>query len=201
MSRVEFCWDVASPYTYLALTQIDGLRQRTGAEVVFVPLLLGAVFKATGNQSPAFNPAKARFTRHDVRRWAEQYDIPMAWPGEVPFPINSLLPMRVATAADRAGAGAGERFCRAIFDTYWRQGFDVSQPEHLRTALEAADLDPDAMLEAATTQPVKDALRAATDQAVARGAFGAPAFFVGDELFWGNDRLHHVEAHLLANPR
>lgn len=195
MSKVEVFWDVASPYTYLAITQIAGLRQRTGAEVELRPFLLGGVFKATGNTMPAAVPAKAMYMLQDLRRWRELYNVPLCLPRlETVFPISSLLPMRVAVAA--LLQGVGEEFCHGIFKAYWAQARDVSQLEVVREVLDEMELPTAALLAAAETQAVKDKLRANTDEAVERGAFGAPAIFVDDQLFVGNDRLQLVEAFL-----
>lgn len=194
MTKIELFWDVGSPYTYLALTQIDALVERTGAELELRPFLLGGVFKSAGNTMPAAVPAKAIYLAEDLRRWRDHYRVQMKMPSEVIFPISTLLPMRVAIAAQRAGKG--DAFCHAVFSAYWRDGRDVSQSAELEQVVRAVGLDPKSMIDASSSAEVKDALRANTDEAVARGAFGAPALFVGDALFWGNDRLDFVERHL-----
>ena len=189
MRKLEFFWDVGSPYTYLASTQMNALRQRTGAEVEFRPLLLGGVFKAAGNQLPATVPNKAQYMLKDLARWRDYYGVPFKL--DAPFPLVTLLPMRTAIAA--AARGKGEEYCHAIFRAYWGEGRDVSAPDEVGRVLQMLGLDPKELLEAANAQEVKDKLRANTDEAVARGAFGAPAMFIGDELYWGNDRLDFVE--------
>ena len=195
MTPVEIYWDVASPYTYLCITQLEALRSRTGATVILRPFLLGGVFKATGNTMPAALPVKARYMREDLRLWRDYYGVPLRLPpDEVIFPINSLLPMRAAVAADLEGAG--EPFCLAMFQRYWGAGNDISKPEEILLAADEAGLDGKALLAAAARQDVKDGLRRNTDEAVSRGAFGAPAIFVGETLLWGTDRLVLVE-HLL----
>ncbi|MCA9553031.1 MAG: 2-hydroxychromene-2-carboxylate isomerase [Myxococcales bacterium] len=195
--RLEFFWDVSSPYTYLASTQLDALAERTGAEVVYRPFLLGGVFKATGNVAPAVVPARAVYLSTDLDRWRKRYGVPMKLPlTEVVFPINSVLAMRVATAVDLRGMG--KAFCHAAMRAYWEEALDVSTEPVLREVLTRLELDPDAVLAEAASQQVKDALRAASDEAVARGAFGAPAMFVDGALYFGNDRLDFVEAALTA---
>jgi 2-hydroxychromene-2-carboxylate isomerase len=106
-----------------------------------------------------------------------------------PFPLNTVLPMRVATAADLEGRG--DECCDALFKAYWERSVDVSEPSLLMKVLEQSGL-PVSWLERASEQATKDALRATTDEAIARGAFGAPTLFVGDEMFWGNDRMTMV---------
>ena len=194
MAKLEVFWDVGSPYAYLAITQLDGLRERTGAEIERIPFLLGGVFKASGNSAPIEIPPKARYLASDLRRWARDYGVEMKLPGETPFPISTVLPMRVAVAARRVGAG--DRYCDAVFRAYWAEGRDVSEPAVLADVCRDVGLDPEQMLQQTQKQDVKDELRAASDQAVARGAFGAPTFFVGDEMYWGNDRLPQIEDHL-----
>jgi 2-hydroxychromene-2-carboxylate isomerase len=192
---VELFWDVASPYTYLAHTQMAGLEARTGAEVQYRPFLLGGVFKSTDNLMPGANPYKAAYLVKDLARWRDHYQVPMKMPAlEVIFPLSSLLPMRLATAADLAGQG--RTLATAFFQAYWVQGRNVGEESEARGVVEEAGLDAAALFAAAQTGPVKDRLRANTEEAVSRGAFGAPAIFVGDQLYFGNDRLMFVEAAL-----
>jgi 2-hydroxychromene-2-carboxylate isomerase len=192
MKRLEFFWDVGSPYTYLAMTQIPGIRQRTGAEIELRPFLLGGVFKAVGNKMVDVAP-KAKNLMLDLRRWADFYEVKMLVPPEVIFPINSLLPMRAATAALRQSHAAGETLAHALMHAYWAEGKNVSELEVVSQVITAAGLDSRAIIESTDDAETKGLLRANTEEAVNRGAFGAPALFIGEELFWGNDRLHFVE--------
>lgn len=194
MKKLEFFWDVGSPYTYLASTQLAGLRARTGVEIQYRPFLLGGVFKAVGNRPPAALAHKAKFMLEDLGRWARQYGVELKLPPEVPFPINTLIPMRTAVAAETLGKGV--EFCDAVFARYWREGHDVSRPEQLASVIQGIGLDPAEVASRAQSQPAKDRLRENSDEAIRRGAFGAPTFFVGDAMFFGNDRLGHVEAAL-----
>lgn len=190
MTQLEFFWDVGSPYTYLASTQLGQFRARTGATVVCRPFLLGGVFKAAGNVMPAEVPAKAAYMLKDLARWRDRYQIPFRLPGDAPFPLNTVLAMRVATAADLAGQG--EPVMHALMAAYWGQGKDVSALEVLTQVIVDNGFSAD-FLAAAQSSQVKDRLRANSDEAVARGAFGAPTFFWGEELYWGNDQLVHLE--------
>jgi 2-hydroxychromene-2-carboxylate isomerase len=197
MAKLEVFWDVGSPYTYLAVTQLPALAKRTGAEIVLVPFLLGGVFKGAGNTMPAAVPAKATYMMEDLKRWRDLYRVPLKIPpAEVIFPLNTLLPMRAAVAAKRAGKG--DVYCNAIFAAYWGDGRDVSLPEVVEEVARSIGIDGAQLLKDAASQEVKDELRKNTEEATARGAFGAPAMFIGDELYWGNDRLDFVERRLLA---
>jgi 2-hydroxychromene-2-carboxylate isomerase len=195
-SELEFFFDYGSPFSYLADTQLKGLAERTGARVVYRPLLLGGVFKETGNTSPIAIEAKRQYMMTDLERWAKRYGVPA--PHNPHFPINTMRLMRGAIAAERAGVFAA--YHRAIFDAFWREGLNLGEAAIVRGVLERAGLDAERIAVASEEPAVKDALRAATEAAVARGVFGAPTFFVGDEMFWGNDRLMFVEQALSARP-
>ncbi|MCB9760534.1 MAG: 2-hydroxychromene-2-carboxylate isomerase [Alphaproteobacteria bacterium] len=186
---IEFYVDVASPYTYLATTQVASLAERTGAAVRWRPFLLGGVFKATGNTPPATLPARARYMLQDLYRWAADYGVPFNFPAA--FPVNSLTAMRALTSLD---ADALPQATARMMTAYWVEGRDPSDPAVIADVLGA-----DA-LAAAADPAVKAALRAHTDRAIERGAFGAPTFFVGDQMFFGNDRLHFVEAAARREP-
>ncbi len=195
MTKLEFFWDVASPYTYFASTQIDALAQRAGAELVYRPFLIGGVFKSSGNVMPGANPFKAKYMLADLARWRDLYEVPFLLPAaEVTFPINSLYPMRVAEVFTQQGKG--KEYCHAIMKAYWADGHDVSQAEHLSAVIESLGADANEIMEAAKQQELKDSLRKSTDEAGERGAFGAPTFFIEDEMFWGNDRLEFIEKKL-----
>ncbi len=194
-ARLEFFFDYGSPYSYLADSRLDALQQRTGCELVYRPMLLGGVFKATGNQSPAFETveAKKRNGGNELRRWVEYLGVEFQ-PNPF-FPINTLPIMRSAHAAQRAGVFMP--FHRAVYPAFWAQAKNLGDPETFADLLSGAGLDAKALIEAAADPEVKDALRQTTDEAVERGAFGAPTCFVGDEMFFGNDRLDFVERALL----
>jgi 2-hydroxychromene-2-carboxylate isomerase len=189
---IEFFWDAASPYTYLAATQIESLAARAGATVAWRPFLLGKVFEATGNRMPAAVPAKGKHLFRDVQRWAQHYGVPVGFPKV--FPVNSVLALRAGLAASAQGKGA--EFAKAVMRAYWGDGNDIGQPEVVSAVAASVGLDGPALLLQAQEQPVKDQLRANTEEAVKRGAFGAPTFFVGEQMFWGNDRLVLLEEFL-----
>lgn len=188
----DFFFDIASGYSYLASSQVQPLAQRSGVRVRWRPFLLGAAFKATGNDTPARIPAKAAWMVRDMALWARQYGMPVVFPSR--FPIHSVAPLRLLVAAGRLhGEDAVARLAHPVFEAAWGLDQDVNDPAVLARCAAAAGFDAAALAAEMQSAGTKDALRANTDDAVARGVFGAPAFVVGDELFWGNDRLHFVE--------
>jgi 2-hydroxychromene-2-carboxylate isomerase len=192
--ELEFFFDYGSPFSYLADSQLERLAERTGARVIYRPMLLGGVFKETGNSSPIAIEAKRKYLTADLERWAKHYGVPALHNPH--FPINTISLMRGAIAAERSGVFAA--YHRAVFDAFWREGLNLGDVAVVRGVLERAGLDAERLAAASEEHAVKDALREATETAVARGAFGAPTFFVGDEMFWGNDRLLFVEQALNA---
>lgn len=188
---IEFFWDAASSYTYLASTQIEAVARRCSAELVWKPFLLGKVFEATGNKPPIGVPAKGKHLSVDMGRWSRLYGIPFQFPRV--FPVNSVAALRVGCALPPEQHGA---WAKAVMRRYWGLGEDISQPELLKSIAAELDLDGEKLLAATQDPVIKDRLRANTEEAVKRGVFGAPAFFVGEELFWGNDRLVLLEEFL-----
>jgi 2-hydroxychromene-2-carboxylate isomerase len=194
MAVLEFFYDFVSPYSYLASTRVEAEVAKVGGTVRFRPFLLGGVFNATGNKAPIENPAKARYLPSDLTRWARRLGVPFAWPAR--FPVLTVLPLRAAFAAEKHGKLVP--FTHAVYRAYWGDGKDVSEAAVVGEAAASVGLDPTALL--AEAPAFKDALKAQTQEAVDRGAFGAPTFFVGDDMFLGNDRLDFaVEALAAAN--
>ena len=190
--NVEFFWDVGSPYTYLASTQIDRIAQGCEAVVQWRPFLLGGVFRDTGNKAPAEVPAKGAYLLDDLKVWSAYYGVPFRFSER--FPINSVLPMRAAIAADRLGRG--REFASRIMQLYWVDGGDPADADSVKEVAAAVGLDGDKIVRMAQEPEIKDALKENSAEAVKRGAFGAPTFFVGEKMFWGNDRLIVLEAYL-----
>jgi 2-hydroxychromene-2-carboxylate isomerase len=198
VKRVEFYYDLVSPYSYLAHARLQGICEESGAELVLRPMLLGAVHKAVGLQAPIEIEAKARHQYRDVHRWADYYGVPIRYPD--PFPFRTLKTMRAAVLFGESGDLAS--FTREAFALYWEEGGapkgreEADEDGPVSEVARRVGADPEEVLEGAAAPETKRALRDATEEAVGRGVFGAPAFFVGDEMFWGNDRLHFVEAAL-----
>lgn len=185
---VEFFFDFGSPSTYLAWTQLPNIATAAGANIIWQPMLLGGVFKATGNQSPISIPAKGRYTMQDFARFARRYGVPIAFNPH--FPINTLTLMR--GAAGYLGSAQFERYLSAIFEAMWVNKKNLGKPEVVAEVITRAGLDPAEFARLVSDEEVKERLKGITEQAIQRGAFGAPTFFVGEEMFFGQDRLDFV---------
>ncbi len=192
---VEFFFDVGSPTVYLAATQLSKIAGRHGATVLWRPFLLGGVFKATGNVSPATVPAKSRYMGDDLERFARRYEVPFLF--NPFFPVNTLALMRGAVAYQQQGRL--DQYIEAIFSAMWVTGKNMNEPTIVAEVLDTIGIGAQEFLVAIAAQDVKDKLKSNTEEAVERGAFGAPTFFVGDEMFFGQDRLDFVEAALVAD--
>ncbi|HSW17809.1 MAG TPA: 2-hydroxychromene-2-carboxylate isomerase [Ramlibacter sp.] len=188
---VEFYFDVGSPAAYLAFTQLPALCESAGAAIDYRPMLLGGVFQATGNQSPMMVAAKGRYMQDDLARFAQRYGVPFAHNPH--FPINTLLLMRGATGMLMREPARFVAYVDAVFRAIWVARQDMNDPAVVAAALGAAGFDAQALLALAADPEVKERLKTVTQQAVTRGVFGAPAFFVGDQFFWGQDRLDFVK--------
>ena len=190
MKSFEFWFDFGSSASYLAWTQLPALEAATGAVAALKPMLLGGVFQATGNQSPVTVPAKGKYIFADFERFATRYGVPFKM--NPSFPINTLLLMRGAIALQRKGDPRFKDYCNAMFNAIWVESLNMNDPGTAAQALQKAGFDAAALVALAGEQSTKDALKAATQTAVERGVFGAPTFFVGDQMFWGQDRMDFV---------
>ena len=188
----ELCFDVGSPYSYLASTQVRGIAQRTGCELKLTPVTIGGVFKALGQPQIPSAP-RLDWMRKDLGMWTKKYGVPLEFPEA--FPLTSTITALRTLVAVPDGPGR-EAAMHSLFSTYWGQGKDIGKTEVLRAALDAAGQDGEKLIARAADQDIKDALRGNTDAALKRGLFGVPTFFVGAEMFWGNDRIEFVEAAL-----
>ena len=192
---IEFFFDVGSPTTYLAWTQLPRLAEETGAELVWRPMLLGGVFKATGNASPVTVPAKGRWMLGDLQRWADRYRVPLRFNPH--FPINTLTLMRGASGVLMHEPERLAAYLAAVFDAMWVTPQNMADPVVMTKVLAAAGFDAESFQALVADAAVKAALVATTEEAVRRGVFGAPSMFVGDELFFGQDRLEFVREALV----
>ena len=187
---VELFFDVGSPASYLAWTQLPDLCHRAGATLVHRPMLLGGVFQATGNVSPATVAAKGRYMTADLARFARRYGV--AFRMNPHFPINTLTLMRAAVGVQLRAPKRLAECVDAVFKAIWIDGLNLNDPVVTAQALANAGIDPAQVFAWAGEAEVKAALRANTEEAVARGVFGAPTMFVGGEMFFGQDRLDFV---------
>lgn len=187
---VEFFFDLGSPASYLAHTQLPDLCREAGAQLVYRPMLLGGVFQATGNASPAMIPVKGRYMIRDLARFAERYGVPMRFNPH--FPINTLTLMRLLVAVQLHQPERFDDALQTLFRAIWVDGVNMGDLAKVAGVLVASGFDA-AQLQAQIAEPaVKDALKATTEEAVKRGVFGAPTCFVGAEMFFGQDRLDFI---------
>jgi 2-hydroxychromene-2-carboxylate isomerase len=198
--RVEFFFDFGSPTAYLAATQLPAIAAACGAELVWRPMLLGGVFKATGNVSPVTVAAKGRWMHADIRRWATRHGVPFQFNPH--FPINTLTLMRGAVGMLMHEPQRFSAYADAVFAALWQHGRNLGDAAELDALLAGVFTDSGwsaGSFAALVNDPaVKAGLIAGTEEAVARGVFGAPSCFVDDQLFFGQDRLDFVREALLA---
>ena len=194
MPQVEFYFDVGSPNAYLCHAVIPAIEQRTGARFTYMPVLLGGIFKLTNNQSPltafANIPSKMAYLQLEMDRFVRRHGIERFQPNPH-FPVNTLLVMRGAVAAE--AEGVLQPYVDAIFRAMWEDACKMDDPAVAGAVLDRAGLDGTRLLARAQEPEVKERLLRNTVRAVERGVFGSPAFFVGDTMFFGKDRLRDVE--------
>jgi 2-hydroxychromene-2-carboxylate isomerase len=191
MKNFEFWFDFGSPAAYLAFTQLQKLENETNSTAVYRPMLLGGVFQATGNHSPATIPAKGSYIFGDFNRFAKRYGVPFN--SNLHFPINTLLLMRGAIGMQQRHPDQFLDYCRAVFQAIWIDALNMNDPATVGAVLHKAGFDPQKLMAIANDQVTKDALKESTTEAVTHGVFGAPTFFVGNQMFWGQDRLDFVK--------
>jgi 2-hydroxychromene-2-carboxylate isomerase len=192
--KVEFLFDFGSPNAYLADLVIPQIERRSGVKFDYVPVLLGGIFKATGNVSPAESlrdiKNKREFMMVEMHRFIRRHNITTFRQNPF-FPVNTLMLMRGAVAAQFEGVF--EPYVRAGFHHMWEEPKKMDDPDVFRTALNASGLDADRLMARAQQDDAKKRLLELTTDAVTRGAFGSPTFFVGKEMFFGKDQLRDVE--------
>ena len=191
---LELIFDFGSPNAYLTLKALPDLLDRTGADLVITPCLLGGIFKATGNRAPmvqyAEAPAKLAYEHLEMKRFIERHGL-AKFRLNPHFPVNTLTIMRGAIVAE--DEGNLDDYVDAVNRAMWEEGLKMDDPEVIATFLSANGFDGAALLSRTQEPEIKARLVANTEAAVARGAFGIPTFFVGDDIFFGKDRLAQVE--------
>ena len=198
MTNVQFLFDFGSPNAFLAHRAIPAIEQRTGARFSYVPILLGGLFKLTGNQSPATAFAgirnKPEYQRLEMQRFIARHAI-ADFVFNPHFPVNTLQLMRGAVAAQELGVF--ERYVDAIYDAMWTLGLDMGQPEVVAASLKGAGLPAEQLLTRSQAPEIKQRLLDNTQAAFASGAFGSPSFLVGEALYFGKDSLRDVEEEII----
>ncbi len=193
---VDFYYDYGSPTAYLAWTQLPRICAAHGATLNYRPFVLGAVFKATGNSAPGMVPAKLKYMVGDMARWARKWGVEI---GINPFfPVNTVNLMKAAAGVALRMPERLEDFNAACYRAMWVEGLNMADPETIARVLTGAGFDAAAVFALVEDEAAKAALRANTEEAVARGAFGAPTMYLGDQMFFGQDRLEMLEAALAA---
>ena len=196
--EVEFLFDFGSPTAYLAYTQLPRIAAQRKARILWRPILLGGVHKASGNSPPMTVPAKGRWMFHDIARWVKRYGV--AYQMNPHFPINTVALMRAAVGVQMKMPEQFIPFVDAVYKAFWADARNMGDAAEVGSVLRAAGLDAERIVALTAEQEVKDRLKSNSDEAVARGVFGAPSFFVGGELFFGQDRLEFVAEALDALP-
>ena len=187
--QVEFFYDFTSPTAYLAWARLPAIAQRTGATIIYRPMFLGGVMQTTGNRPPGTLPQKAKWMAADLQRWAKRFNTPYNLNPH--FPMMTLMVQRAAQ--EWVNRPDFDKYLAAIFNAAWRDSKNIADKVALAEILTAAGFSPEEFFAAAENPANKEKLKATTDEAVERGVFGAPTFFVGDEMHFGQDRLDFVE--------
>ncbi|HEV3432030.1 MAG TPA: 2-hydroxychromene-2-carboxylate isomerase [Paraburkholderia sp.] len=191
MKTVEFYFDFGSPASYLAWTQLPAIAAQYDARLVYRPVLLGGIHKATNNASPAAIPSKGAWMQVDLARFARRYGV--QFQHNPYFPINTLMLMRGATGLQMQDEALFLRYVDVVYRAMWEQPRNMADPAIIGEVLAAGGLDVSLLLQLTESPVVKAKLKEDTEAAVARGLFGAPTMFVGDEMFFGQDRLDFVK--------
>tara|TARA_B100000678_G_scaffold198464_1_gene166599 strand:- start:66 stop:653 length:588 start_codon:yes stop_codon:yes gene_type:complete len=189
VKNIEFYFDFGSPTAYLAFTQLQLIAERQKANLIYCPILLGGVFKATGNNPPASVPAKGKYMMVDLQRYADKYKVP--YKRNPYFPINTLSLMRGAVSYQEEGDFL--KYVNVIFQNMWIDPKNLNDEEVLKKVLIDNNFDINDFMKRISDQNIKNKLISNTENAVKKGAFGAPTIFVGDEMFFGQDRMEFIE--------
>jgi 2-hydroxychromene-2-carboxylate isomerase len=197
MQTVEFFFDYSCPYAYLASTQMEGICQRANAKLIWKPMLLGGIFRELGaaqNQSSVMSPQKARHNLADMHRWAELWKVPLSMPDA--HLMRTVEALRATLACPKEKQS---EVIHSLYRAYWVENQNITETQVIISALNRAGVNGEQVV-GFIDQAIKDQLKTNTDEALSRGVFGAPSVFIGDKMFWGQDRLWMVERELGLQP-
>ena len=188
---IEFYFDFSSPYGYLASERIDAIAARHGRDVTWRPYLMGVAMKTTGSTPLVDRPMMGAYSRHDMARSARRLGVPLTFPE--PFPIATVAACRAVYWVERTDAAAAKALAQALYRAYFVDGRNISEPDVVADVAGGTGADRDALLAGIQEPAIKDRLKEVTGAAIERGVFGSPFFMVGDEPFWGHDRMDEVD--------
>jgi 2-hydroxychromene-2-carboxylate isomerase len=192
---IEFYFDFSSSYSYIGQYRLRRLAEEHGREIRWKPVALGAIFKALGSAPHSPETPKGSYVWNDVERSAANAGLPYQWPST--FPFNSLMAARIFYYIADTEVAKAEEWARAVFDATYRQGRDCADPIELAAIANELGLDGQELLDAAEQDDVKQKLKQVTAEAMQRGVFGAPTFFVDGNMYWGADRIDQLHRHLV----
>lgn len=187
---IDFYFDFSSPYAYFASTRIEALAGELGMQVNWQPILLGPMFKATGSAALVDIPLKGAYSRHDMQRTARLHGISFTMPD--PFPVATVAAARIMLHVGQSDTRLARAYAQRVFHAYYVDGINIGEPEAALRLAGELGLDVDAVAAATAGDAIKSRLRDSVQAAMDRGVFGAPFMFVGDEPFWGFDRLDAI---------
>lgn len=195
---LEFFFDFSSPYAYLASEKIEAIATKFGRTVAYKPMLLGAIFKTTGGAPLVEIPLKGVYSKFDMERSARYLGVTLKFP--TPFPVGTVAAARALLWLQSQGSAKAVSWVHKVFRAYFTEGRNISEPAVLGELATEMGIDAAALAAGCQEPPIKDKLKALTDEALARGVFGAPFVFVDGEPFWGADRLPQIERTLERGP-
>jgi 2-hydroxychromene-2-carboxylate isomerase len=195
---IDFYFDLTSPYSYVAAEQIEEIAAAGQRTVNYKPTLLGFVFKSTGNTAPMMNPAKGKYSANDFARTARFHGLQINWPKK--FPINATTASRAILQVLNTQPEKAGDLTRALYKAYFVTGQDITEDSTVEAVADSIGLDGATLVAAAQTDAVKEQMKAAVQESIDVGMFGAPYFVVDGEAFWGQDRMEQLRRWVVQGP-